>query len=178
MASNPSSRKNVAERAEEQAEAYRLRLRGHSLRAIGSIMGFSHEKARQLIALEAEKLTLPLADELRKQQLDRLNDARLAVMAVLERKHVHISDGRVVRDKDPETGLLGEPIEDDAPVLQAVDRLVKIEDRIAKLLGLDAPVQSEINATVETRPAELLTLIERARQQSEEDEARLRYGPA
>lgn len=174
MASNPHSRKNSAERAEQQAEAYRLRLRGHSLRAIGGIMGFSHETARRLVQVEAEKLTLPLADELRKQQLERLNDARLAVLAVLERKHVHISEGRVVRDKDPETGLVGEPIEDDAPVLQAVDRLVKIEDRIAKLLGLDAPVQSEISAVVENRPVELLGLLAQARARSQAEEAELR----
>lgn len=174
MSAVPQGRKNNAVHAEQQAEAYRLRLRGHSFREIGAQLGVSHETARKWTQVEAEKLTLPLADELRKQQLDRLNEMRLAALAVLERKHVHISEGRVVRDKNPETGDVGEPIEDDAPVLAAIDRLVKIEDRMAKLLGLDAPVQQQIAATVESKPVELLGLLAAAREQVAQDEARLR----
>lgn len=177
MASNPSSRSNPAEKAEQQVQAYTLSLRGHSLREIGRLMGVSHETARKLISLEADARVLPLADQLRKQQLDRLNEMRMAALAVLEREHVHISEGRVVRDKDPETGEVLGAIVDDGPVLAAIDRLVKIEDRMAKLLGLDAPVQQEIAATVEHKPSEVLDLINRARRQAEEDEARLREGP-
>lgn len=174
MASNPHSRANPADRAEEQVKAYNLRLRGHSLREIGRLMSISHEKARQLISLEADARVLPLADELRKQQLDRLNEMRMAALKVLEREHVHISEGRVVRDKDPETGDYTDPIVDDAPVLAAIDRLVKIEDRMSKLLGLDAPVQSEVTATVEHKPAEVLDLIAQAKARSEAEEAVLR----
>jgi hypothetical protein len=97
----------------------------------------------------------------------------------------------VVRDKDPETGEIMDPIIDDAPVLAAIDRLVKIEDRMSKLLGLDAPVQSEVSAVVEHKPAEVLDLIAQAKARTERDEAVLRgerqagedaareeYGPA
>jgi hypothetical protein len=174
MAYNPHSKANNAEQAEKQVTAYNYRLRGHSLREIGKLMGVSHETARKLVSLEADARVLPLADELRKQQLDRLNDMRLKAMAVLEREHVHIAEGRVVRDKDPETGEFSDPIVDDGPVLAAIDRLVKIEDRMSKLLGLDAPVQSEIAAVVEHKPTEVLSLIEQTRARVAEDEARLR----
>ncbi|MEU0467289.1 hypothetical protein ABZ215_25080 [Amycolatopsis sp. NPDC006131] len=174
MGANPSSRANAADRAEEQVQAYNLRLRGLSLREIGRQMGCSHEKVRQLIALEADARVLPLADELRKQQLDRLNEMRLRALEVLEREHYQFFEGRVVRMKNGD----GEPVPvvDDSPVLSAIDRLLKVEDRMSKLLGLDAPVQSEVTATVEHRPVEVLSLIEQARQRTAEEEAALREG--
>lgn len=191
MGSNPHSKANPAEQAEKQVQAYNLSLRGHSLREVGRLMGVSHETARKLISLEADARVLPLADQLRKQQLDRLNEMRVAALRVLEREHVHISEGRVVREKDPETGEILDPIIDDSPVLAAIDRLVKIEDRMSKLLGLDAPLQTEVNATVEHKPAEVLDLIAQAKARTEQDEAVLRgerqaledaareeYGPA
>jgi hypothetical protein len=44
----------------------------------------------------------------------------------------------VVRGED------GEPVLDDAPVLAAIDRLLRIQERRARLLGLDAPTRSRI----------------------------------
>ena len=47
--------------------------------------------------------------------------------------------GRIV--EDPETGR---PLIDDGPRLQAIDRLIKILNRVAKLRGLDAPQKLEV----------------------------------
>ncbi|WP_410620911.1 hypothetical protein [Amycolatopsis sp. cmx-8-4] len=62
----------------------------------------------------------------------------------------------------------GEPVLDDDPVLRAVDRLVKIDERLAKLAGADAPTEANLNAapTVQ-RPAELDNLIQQARERQE-----------
>jgi hypothetical protein len=38
----------------------------------------------------------------------------------------------------------GAPLLDDAPVLAAVDRLLKVQERRAKLLGLDVPVKRQV----------------------------------
>src|SRR5690606_2199134 len=61
-------------------------------------------------------------------------------------RHILVNNGRVILDPDTE-----QPMEDDAIVLQAIDRLVKIEDarrrnaeRRAKLNGYDMPLQTEI----------------------------------
>jgi hypothetical protein len=61
---------------------------------------------------------------------------------------VTVSNGRVVT-------LDGQPLQDDGPILQAVDRLNHIEDRKlriqerrAKYLGLDAPKQVVISDDV------------------------------
>ncbi len=50
-----------------------------------------------------------------------------------------------------------EPLRDRAPVLAAIDRLLKIEERRAKLLGLDAPVRAEL-ITIDAIEAEVARL--------------------
>lgn len=79
-------------------------------------------------------------------ELERLTTAEAAVQAVLANRHIIVNNGRVILD--PDTNL---PMDDDAIVLQAIDRLIKIEDarrrnseRRAKLNGLDAPEKTEV----------------------------------
>ena len=55
------------------------------------------------------------------------------------RHYVVTQSGKIVLD--PETD---QPMLDDGPVLAAIDRLVKILDRVAKLRGLDAPQRLEV----------------------------------
>jgi len=57
--------------------------------------------------------------------------------------HFKTNGGEIVRD--PETG---EALVDDAPVLAANDRLLRIQERRAKLLGIEAPQQIITDATV------------------------------
>lgn len=78
----------------------------------------------------------------------RLEMERDAVLEVLTARHLTVSHGIIVCVND-------EPIEDDAPVLAAVtalngirDRLLKLADHEAKLLGLYAPVKQTVDATV------------------------------
>jgi hypothetical protein len=66
------------------------------------------------------------------------------VWQVLQRTHVVVSQGRVVKDDN------GVPIPDDAPVLAATDRLLKIQERRAKLLGLDMPTRSKVEVLTES----------------------------
>ncbi|MGW7630587.1 hypothetical protein ACWGKO_16855 [Streptomyces griseoincarnatus] len=89
----------------------------------------------------------------RQLENERLDDelGRLAVLEdkvrqVLGNRHILVNNGRVIIDPETE-----QPMEDDAIVLQAIDRLVKIEDarrrnaeRRAKLNGYDAPLQTEL----------------------------------
>jgi len=80
-------------------------------------------------------------------ELNRLEDLEAAARTVLTNRHIMVNNGRVILHPDT-----NEPMEDDAPILQAIDRLVKIEDarrrngeRRAKLNGLDMPVQAELS---------------------------------
>lgn len=98
------------------------------------------ESAQQLLTLELERLDA---------ELERLNTLEDAARAVLERQHVTVSHGHIVCDESDE------PLPDDGPVLQAIDRLVRIEDarrrngeRRAKLLGLDAEKKVNVSGGV------------------------------
>ncbi len=166
MADVPQSRPNPAELAEKRAAAYRLKLRGLSDRAAGAELGVSHTTIQNWTKQEADEIVLPLAAELRKVQLERLGEMRQAALEVLARLHYTVSHGKVVH-------MAGEPLEDDGPKLQAIDRLLRIEERISKLMGTDAPTRAEIEARVEPRPAELEVLIANARARMESDEAEM-----
>jgi hypothetical protein len=80
-------------------------------------------------------------------ELCRLEDLEAAARTVLRNRHIMVNNGRVILHPDTD-----QPMEDDAPVLQAIDRLVKIEDarrrngeRRAKLNGLEMPVKAEVS---------------------------------
>lgn len=128
--------------AQRDAEAVRLRADGHTYEQIAQQLGYS-DRSRARRAIEAA-LTASLrepADELRQMELIRLDSLWLEAVKVLHATHVTVSNGRVVmveRDGEPE------PVPDDAPVLQAIDRLLKIMERRSKLLGLDAPAKVEV----------------------------------
>jgi multidrug efflux pump subunit AcrA (membrane-fusion protein) len=140
--------------AERDAEALRLRSRGLSYRAVSAEMGYASSDSAYKAVQRALKATVAEpAAEVRQLELDRLDRMYAAVVAVLERKHVTVSQGRVVRtgrpfvNGDGQAEIAegqGEPLEDDAPVLAAVDRLLKIQARRAALLGLDSPVRQEV----------------------------------
>ncbi|MFD5089339.1 helix-turn-helix domain-containing protein [Amycolatopsis thailandensis] len=168
MGDVPQTHSNPAELAEKRAEAYRLKLRGLSDRAAAAEMGVSHTTIQNWVRQEADDIVLPLAAELRKVQLERLGEMRQAAIEVLERFHLTVSHGKVIKDD------YGDPLEDDGPKLQAIDRLLRIEERIAKLMGLDAPTKAEIEARVEPQPAELQKMLRQARERVEQDEATLR----
>jgi hypothetical protein len=81
--------------------------------------------------------------EHRATELIKLDALEREAWRVLKTKHITVQQGRVVRDDD------GATIEDDAPVLQAIDRLERLAKRRAALLGLDAPVRVEVSAEVD-----------------------------
>jgi hypothetical protein len=79
-------------------------------------------------------------------ELERLADLEAHARVVLGNRHIMVNNGRVILHPETE-----QPMEDDAPVLQAIDRLVKIEDarrrnaeRRAKLNGYDMPAKTEV----------------------------------
>lgn len=179
---NSHNKRTEAETAELRARAYQLRLRGLTLRQAAAELGVSHQTVANWSKTEADETIAPLAAELRQQQLDRLSEMRQRALEVLERAHVTVSHGRVIREGQPdiefddETGEptaviregQGAPILDDGPVLAAMDRLLRIEERIAKLAGLDAPtrVDATVDAVVTEAPAEVSELIRQARERN------------
>lgn len=130
-----------AELAERDEKIWQLRLRGLSLRQIGAEVGLSHPSVHEILKRGYQERVYPLVDEQRAVELERLDLWTVAAGEVLNREHIHVSNGRIVRDENDK------PIRDDGPVLAAIDRLVRLAERRARLLGLDAPtrVQADVN---------------------------------
>jgi len=136
---------------ERDAEAMRLRSRGWSLAAISDELGYGDtSNVRRALAKHTERVTGEAAAELRQAQLEELDRLTSAATAVLEAKHVTISNGRVVTLPGPD-GAGSVPVEDDAPVLRAAETLLRIQERRSKLLGLDAPTRQDINQSAVVR---------------------------
>lgn len=136
--------------AERDAQACRMRAQGHSYVEIAEQLGFDGRATayraveRAIMAVISEP-----AVQVRTLELARLDAMLVEVWRVLKAKHVVVSQGRVVLHPDT-----GEPLLDDGPVLAAVDRALKISERRARLLGLDAPVKVQA-ITVDEVEAEL-----------------------
>ena len=127
--------------AERDAEAARLRSRSMSYRQIAAALGIDVAAAHAAVQRALHDTLAEPAGDVRALELEKLDRAERAVLAVLERRHLTVSHGKVI-------SVGGEPLEDDAPVLAAADRLVRISESRRKLLGLDSPVKVNLSGGV------------------------------
>lgn len=173
------------EAAKRTARAMDLRAQGWTYQRIADELGYSsrataaeavhdgmtriiREPAAAVLHFELERLDAELA---------RLDDLEQKARKVLTAHHIVVSNGRVIIHPDTH-----EPMEDDAPVLQAIDRLIKIEDarrrngeRRAKLTGIEAAVKVDTTVhQVSQQDIELAELIREAQAKNAVEEARIK----
>lgn len=168
----------AGERVDRAQRAFELSRDGHTLRQVSDIMraegyrNVSHETCRRLINEHTASIILPLAEEHVKRQYERLEqmrlrleDTRVRATEIADKYHVAVSHGQVILLPGDKDGV-ARTLEDDGPKLAAIntllaieDRILKIEERIAKLFGIDAAVNLNVNLTNETDRAisDLLT---------------------
>lgn len=118
---------------ERQNQAVAMRRSGGSLRAIAAKLGISHEQVRkdiQVVMAEVIAEAKDNAAELRALEIEHLEELRLRMMTLLD-----------------EEKAITDPIEKRKIKLGTVDRLVRISERRAKLLGIDAPDKHEVAHT-------------------------------
>lgn len=110
----------IAARAEElRAKVWALRLQGHAVRAIAQQLGCGVATAMRAINSTLDELQAARHEAAREAialGLERLDSALVAVTPLVQQGD-----------------------------LEAVDRLVKIEARRAKMLGVDAPDRTEVS---------------------------------
>lgn len=135
------NRANVARVADEAERCYQLRLQEKSIREIAEETGLGRETVRARINTFAEQRVAPMVDEYRRLENDKLDLLERMVHDTLRQRHVVVSHGHVVYQGD-------EPLLDPAPVYAAVDRLIRIQERRAKLNGLDAPQKTQVSGTL------------------------------
>lgn len=86
-----------------------------------------------------------------KLESERLDAMTTEVLNVLRTNHYVVSAGQIMRDYvrdedgnikvDAQGNAIYAAVLDDGPRLQAIDRLLKIQERRARLLGLDKPTK-------------------------------------
>ncbi len=137
------ARQRSIEVRERDAQAVELRRRHLNYRQIAKELGWASPNAaykavqRGLTDTQAEA-----NDEVRQMELDRLDDIARGFQRVFATKHyvVSVGSGRVVMDpRQP-----GQPLVDDGPVITAGIALLRVMERRAKYLGLDAPARARI----------------------------------
>ncbi|MEV6081122.1 hypothetical protein AB0L80_39430 [Streptomyces sp. NPDC052069] len=139
--------------AQRAAQAAELRSKGWTYPRIAAELGYGHRAdAYNAVKKVLEDTVREAGENVRALELERLDRLEAAANEVLEREHVTVSNGRVI-------DLNGAPLPDDGPVLAAIDRLLKIQERRARLLGLDAPTKQAISISPE-RAAALEQLVE------------------
>jgi hypothetical protein len=157
MARPTAAERVLIERRRARVLAMRVEQRPYA--EIAAALGITEDVAEKDYqrARDAAKAELNAArSDLIAIETVKLDALEQAVWEVLRREHIVVQHGKVVY-------LRRKPMVDDAPVLQAVDRLVKIAERRARLRGLDAPVKVDVSderrAEIEKYAAELAAWV-------------------
>lgn len=141
------------ESVQRDANAARMRSRGHTYHEIAEQLGFyDRHEARKAIKRVLSSTISEAASEVREMQIRQLDELTVKALSVLEAAHAVVSHGKLIKDDD------GNMIPDNGPVLAAIDRILKIQERRAKLLGLDASTKVEV-LTVDAIDAEIAKLV-------------------
>lgn len=175
--------RNEHQVAELRKRIVELRDEGHDFRAIAAEVGRDvstvwrqyQQAMRQIPAAAIEEHARKAAQRL-DEQLQRIDMERDVLMDIVAKRHVHISNGRVIYEitgTDPDTGkpIYGDPYEDDAPTMQAIDRLGRLDDQEAKLLGIYPKQTIAIERPTSELDSAVISLIEQAKVRAAEKRA-------
>ena len=128
----------TAEQMEKDHEAAGMRLRSKKLREIGERFGVTPQAAALMISRAMADIPTESTAELIKLELMKYDRIEAKAADIMEKYHPIITQsGKVLSDFEEET-----------PVIQAMNTLLKVADRRARLLGLNAPTRTELTSTV------------------------------
>ncbi|GAA1281344.1 sigma factor-like helix-turn-helix DNA-binding protein [Saccharothrix xinjiangensis] len=154
--------------AEQQRACYQLRLQHYTIREISALTGLSVGTVHSRIQDAIATYVTPFVEQYRTMERERLEGLSRRVLAMMSKPHYVLKDGTVLTVDD-------EPVEDIGITLACVDRLLRIQERRAKLEGLDAAPKTEADeGTVSPEDVELVRLVKAAREHAEAQLAKLR----
>lgn len=157
MGRPPQADPNRAQMAERDARIFRLRRDGLTEREIAAHVQLAPSRVHTIIADAIRDLVEPEVEELRKIAASRLDDRRRVASAVIVRRHYVVQNGKIVNGPD------GQPLIDDSPWLAANAQLLKIDEREAKLFGLDPkePLEITLDARADLTVNAITAVIDR-----------------
>lgn len=154
------------EGAERDAAATRLYRELRNYQKVADQLGYSSKgDAWRAVQRCKREVKQQAGEELIAAEASLLDELYTAALEVLERDHITVSQGRVVKDDD------GVPIPDDGPKLAAIRELRGVRESYRRLFGLDAATKSEANVTVNPHDIELAEIIRRTEAANEAREA-------
>lgn len=128
-----------------RAEAARLKAVGWPLEDIATHFGWydpdgtpDTNRVATAIRTHLSSIYRFTTDEARIVELESLDQLEYRLWRLLDDEHVVISQGRIVCDAN------GDAVPDSRFALETLDRILKIKDHRAKMMGLYAPKQVEI----------------------------------
>lgn len=157
--------------AGRRAKVVRMRSTGIPPTVIARELGVSVDVVYQdvSVVLKARRDELAAdADLLVAAQVEELEAVRRTAWANALRRHYHVTPSGTVA-RDPETG---EPLIDTAPVDRALGVVIKAQERMARLLGLDAATRVRAEVEHEVRLEDIDRAVSRLREQVERERAR------
>lgn len=137
---------------ERDAMMYELRKRGMTYEQIGKAMKVSTKTAHNGVKRMTERILKRMTDDYAGQaalDLERLDSMLNSIWDLTRRRQIETPDGETVEIP---------------PSMDAIDRVLRIMDRRAKLLGLDAAKLVEVNVSQQVQiTAETESLPERSK---------------
>lgn len=133
------------EQIEKDHRAAEMRSRSMTYEQIGQQLGVTRQAAHKMVQRAIEDIPKEGGENARAMELMKLDYIERRAFVIANTKHPSISNSGKVVVRDG-----GGEIEDDAPVLKALDTLLKVSLTRSKLLGLNAPTQTELTGIVAT----------------------------
>lgn len=129
------------ESLERDAKAVNMHAMGYSYAEISDALAYGDRSAAHRAVKRAHERILkqPVMTHVA-VELAKLDAYAMRFIAILHKRHLVVSGGKIVRDDQT-----GEPLGDDAPEMRALAELVKISESKRKLLGLDAAAKLDVN---------------------------------
>jgi hypothetical protein len=120
--------------------ALEMRSAGRTWQTIADTLGYTDTgNAQRGVHTILAETTAPSVNEARAEMVAQLDHLYAEAVQVLEARHLKINNGELVHIPDEHGNPV--PLEDDAPVLRAIDTINQLLTRKARLLGLDAPAK-------------------------------------
>lgn len=131
---------------ERDAWAAEQRGLGRSYRDIAADLGIAVSSAHHAVRRAFKDIAEPAAGPARAAELAILEATRDAALEVLGRRHITVSNGRVVTLRDDDGKDV--PIPDDGPILQAAQTIARVSATIHDLMGWKAPAKVQLSGDV------------------------------
>jgi hypothetical protein len=127
---------------ESDHQAAQWKSQGLTYQQIGDRLGITRQAAHVAVQRALADIPRMATEELRTLELEKLENLERRLIYIINQQSYKTSaSGRVIEYE-------GKPVLDTTPQIQAIGAALKVIDKRAKLLGLDAPTKVETEITV------------------------------